>query len=108
MKKKLVMAVMAGTMAFSLAACGGSSTSGTTAAAGDKIAAADAGSGDAAGSTSSSAWEPSTTVSIVVPAGAGGNTDLSARVFAQYAKELTGHDFIVVNANGAAGSVAAN
>ena len=100
MKKKLVMAVMAGTMVLSLAACGGSSSSDTTAASGDSSA--------SAGAASSSGWEPSTTVSIVVPAGAGGNTDLSARVFAQYAKELTGHDFIVVNANGAAGSVAAN
>ncbi len=53
-------------------------------------------------------WKPTTTVSIIVPAGAGGNTDLSARVFAQYAKELTGCDFIVVNANGAAGSIAAD
>ena len=100
MKKKIVMAVMAGTMVLSLAACGGSSSSDTTAASGDSSA--------SAGAVSSSGWEPSTTVSIVVPAGAGGNTDLSARVFAQYAKELTGHDFIVVNANGAAGSVAAN
>ena len=108
MKKKLVMAVVAGTMALSLAACGGSSTSDTTAAAGDKTAASSDESKADTGSTGSSAWEPSTTVSIVVPAGAGGNTDLSARVFAQYAKELTGHDFIVVNANGAAGSVAAN
>ena len=108
MKKKLVMAVMAGTMAFSLAACGGSSTSDTTAAAAGNTTTADGSKADASGSTGGSAWEPSTTVSIVVPAGAGGNTDLSARVFAQYAKELTGHDFIVVNANGAAGSVAAN
>ncbi len=54
------------------------------------------------------AWKPTTTVSIIVPAGAGGNTDLSARVFAQYAKELSGCDFIVVNANGAAGSIAAD
>ena len=108
MKKKLVMAVMAGTMAFSLAACGGSSTSDTTAAATGNTTTADGSQADASGSTGGSAWEPSTTVSIVVPAGAGGNTDLSARVFAQYAKELTGHDFIVVNANGAAGSVAAN
>ena len=53
-------------------------------------------------------WKPTTTVSIIVPAGAGGNTDLSARVFAQYAKELSGVDFIVVNANGAAGSIAAD
>ena len=59
-------------------------------------------------SCSSAEWKPSSTVSIIVPAGAGGNTDLSARVFAQYAKELSGVDFIVVNANGAAGSIAAD
>ena len=55
-----------------------------------------------------SEWAPSGTVSIVVPAGAGGDTDLTARTFAQYAKSLTGVDFIVVNANGASGSVASN
>jgi tripartite-type tricarboxylate transporter receptor subunit TctC len=53
-------------------------------------------------------WKPTSTVSIVIPAGAGGDTDLTARVFAQYAKELSGVDFIVVNASGAAGSIAAN
>ena len=52
--------------------------------------------------------EPTSTVSIIIPAGAGGDTDLTARVFAQYAKEMTGVDFIVVNASGAAGSIAAN
>ena len=101
---------MAAMMAASLAACGGSKPAETTAApAADKTeAAADGETKAEAAAESGSAWEPSTTVSIVVPAGAGGNTDLSARVFAQYAKELTGHDFIVVNASGAAGSVAAN
>ena len=112
MKKQIFAAVVAGTMVLSLSACGGSSSSETTAAAAADTTAAAAAEGESkaegAASTSSSSWEPSTTVSIVVPAGAGGNTDLSARVFAQYAKELTGHDFIVVNANGAAGSVAAN
>jgi len=53
-------------------------------------------------------WKPTSTVSVVIPAGAGGDTDLTARVFAQYAKELSGVDFIVVNASGAAGSIAAN
>ncbi|MDO5416868.1 MAG: tripartite tricarboxylate transporter substrate-binding protein, partial [Lachnospiraceae bacterium] len=62
----------------------------------------------AAPETAATTWEPTTTVSIVLPAGAGGDTDLTARVFAEYAKKLTGHDFIVVNASGAAGSVAAN
>ena len=58
--------------------------------------------------TASAEWKPSSTVTIVIPAGAGGDTDLTARVFAQYAKEMTGCDFIVVNASGAAGSIAAN
>lgn len=58
--------------------------------------------------TASAEWKPTSTVSVIIPAGAGGDTDLTARVFAQYAKELTGVDFIVVNASGAAGSIAAN
>lgn len=115
MKKRILATVLAGAMVFSLAGCGGGSETAattaapTTAASADNGGAADNGGGDAApAETSATSWAPSTTVSIVVPAGAGGNTDLSARVFAQYAKEITGNDFIVVNANGAAGSVAAN
>lgn len=103
MKKRVLATVLASAMVLGLAGCGGSETAATTAA--TTAAAADGAAAPEAGAT---AWEPTTTVSIVVPAGAGGNTDLSARVFAQYAKELTGHDFIVVNASGAAGSVAAN
>ena len=60
------------------------------------------------GAVASAEWKPTSTVSIVIPAGAGGDTDLTARVFAQYAKDMTGVDFIVVNASGAAGSIAAN
>lgn len=109
MKKRVLATALVGAMVMGLAGCGGSETAATTAA--TTAAATTAAGGDAAAApaeTQATSWEPSTTVSIVVPAGAGGNTDLSARVFAQYAKELTGHDFIVVNANGAAGSVAAN
>lgn len=108
MKKRVLATILAGAMVMGLAGCGGSETAATTAAApaaaGDTAAAGDS----AAVETAATSWAPTTTVSIVVPAGAGGNTDLSARVFAQYAKELTGADFIVVNADGAAGSVAAN
>lgn len=53
-------------------------------------------------------WKPTSTVSIIVPAGAGGDTDITARVFAQYAKKYSNADFIVVNVNAAAGSVASN
>ncbi|MDO4620876.1 MAG: tripartite tricarboxylate transporter substrate binding protein [Lachnospiraceae bacterium] len=80
MKKVLVAAMMAGVMTVAMAA---------------PVAAADA-------------WNPTSAISMVLPAGAGGDTDLTARTFAQYAKELTGVDFVVVNASGAAGSVAAN
>lgn len=111
MKKRLLASVLAAGMVLGLAACGGSSEPATTATVTTKESSGDtaAPAGDAGTvETQATDWAPSTTVSIVVPAGAGGNTDLSARVFAEYAKKMTGADFIVVNANGAAGSVAAN
>jgi len=112
MKKRVLATVLAGAMVMGLAGCSGSSnTAATTAAAAPaetKAEAAAPAGGEAAPETAATDWAPSSTVSIVVPAGAGGDTDLTARVFAQYAKELTGVDFIVVNANGASGSVASN
>ena len=113
MKKRFLATVLAGAMVMGLAGCSGGadSTTATTAAQKADTATetkAEGGESKEDASTATSDWKPASTVSIVVPAGAGGNTDLSARVFAQYAKELTGVDFIVVNANGAAGSVAAN
>lgn len=56
----------------------------------------------------SAEWKPSQVVSIVVPANAGGDTDIIARTFAQYAKKFSGVDCIVVNVSGAAGSIASN
>lgn len=119
MKKQLWMAVLAGAVGLSLVGCGSKEQTQTSTAAAQESPAqseaekTDESKEDEAGQAdgteeNKSTWEPSSTVSIVVPAGAGGDTDLSARVFAQYAKEITGHDFIVVNSNGAAGSVAAN
>lgn len=102
--KKLIALGLAGIMALSLVACGGDEGSNSE----------NPGGGGGGGGSSSydfkstSSWAPSGTVSIIVPANAGGNTDLSARVFAQYAGEISGATFIVVNANGASGSVAAN
>ncbi len=59
------------------------------------------------GGSEDSGWAPTSAVSIIVPAASGGNTDLSARVFARYALEVSGVEFIIVNANGDAGTVAA-
>lgn len=115
MKKRILSALLAGSMVLGLAACGSSSTGSTTAAAPAETKAAEStAAGDAAESTTAAAsttagdWQPSGPISLVLPAGAGGDTDLSARIFAQYAKEATGVDFVVVNASGASGSVAAN
>ena len=111
MKKRILSAVLAGGMVLGLAACGSSNTASTTAAAKETAAATQAAETKAAeggASTDASGWTPSGPISLVLPAGAGGDTDLSARIFAQYAKELTGADFVVVNASGASGSVAAN
>lgn len=108
MKKRILATVLVSAMTLGLTACGGSSSTTATTAAPAPAATKAEGGEAAAVEAAATDWAPSTTVSIVVPAGAGGNTDLSARVFAQYAKELTGNDFIVVNANGASGSVAAN
>lgn len=121
MRKRILATVLAAGMAVSLAACGGGSNGGATEAAKTEAAKTEAAKTEAAkteetkaeGETKAEAeapasdWKPSTTISIVVPASAGGTTDLSARVWAQYAKDL-GFDAVVVNAGGASGSVAAN
>ena len=107
--KKILALALALCMVLALAACGGSSSSGSASSGSSSSGSASSGSASS-GSTASVGddWKPSGTVSIIVPAGAGGDTDLTARVFAEYAKKLTGVDFIVVNANGASGSIAAN
>ncbi len=99
MKKKILSLLMASVFALSVTACGGTTEEPAESA---DPASSEAATGDAA------AWEPTSTVSIVVPAGAGGDTDLSARTLAEYGKKITGVDFVVVNAGGGAGSVAAN
>ena len=104
MKKTILLTAAALAMTGGLMACGNAQTETAGSSTGETP------SGETAESSASQTdgWEPSGTVSLIVPAGAGGDTDLTARIFAQYAKEKTGHDFVVVNTNGAAGSVAAN
>lgn len=55
-----------------------------------------------------SEWKPKGVISVVLPASAGGTVDLSARIWAQYVKEVCGWEAVVVNSAGASGSVAAN
>lgn len=49
---------------------------------------------------------PSDTVSIIVPAAAGGGTDIFARIVASYLQKETGENFIVVNQDSGGGLVA--
>lgn len=51
---------------------------------------------------------PDTSVSIVVPASAGGGTDLLARTFAEKLTDKLGQSFVVVNVTGSGGSIGVN
>lgn len=95
--KKALSLVLAAAMALSLAACGGDIPSQPSAGAAAP-AASDAGSGNADVN-----W-PTSSVSIVVPAGAGGGTDLLARVLAEKLTQKLGQTFVVENVTGAGGS----
>lgn len=92
MKKKSLLFSVLCALSLAVTGCGGN----------------DAAKPAAKGGDAKGEWKPKGAISIVIPAGAGGDTDLSARVFAKFAKAKSGCDFVVVNANGAAGSVASN
>lgn len=64
--------------------------------------------GESEEAQSTNEWKPESPISVVLPASPGGTVDLSARVWAQYVKEVCGWDAVVVNSAGASGSVAAN
>ena len=127
--KKAVLTVIAAGLAVGMTACSSSTpspssadspsanassaeTAKTTAAASsaaDTSAPSGAESKGAEAKTETvSGWEPESVISVVLPASAGGTVDLSARIWAQYVKEVCGWDAVVVNSAGATGSVAAN
>jgi len=53
-------------------------------------------------------WQSTKTVEIYVPAAAGGNSDLTARIFAERLTNLTGANFLVVNQTEGGGAVCYN
>ena len=110
MKKMNIKSVIRKAAAFgvsalligSMAACGGSGSSGSNSGtAAETKAAESSASGNA--SASDANW-PDSTVTIVVPASAGGGTDLIARVMAEKLTNKLGQTFIVQNVTGAGGS----
>lgn len=86
MLKKLISAGLVAVMALSLTACGGQKK------ADDKAKAA----------TGAVKWPKN--VQIIVPYGAGGDTDFNARLFAQKLSKKLGSNFVISNVNGNGGS----
>lgn len=94
--KKILALLLAGTMIFSLAACGTEKSTTETSAKTETTST----SSDAA---KESDW-PNKTITIVVPFNAGGDTDFHARNLAANLEEILGVQVIVTNVAGANGS----
>lgn len=100
MMKRILATLLAAIMVLSLAACGnGGTTASTTATAGT--------SANSATDASPAAWTPTKNITVVVPYGAGGTTDLSTRALLDIAaKKLpSGINFVVENVGGSGGMV---
>ena len=102
--KKLAALALAGMMAFSLAACGGSSSGSTTAAPAAQATQA-GGSGETAAAAGAADGYPSGTVTVVVPFNAGSNTDTQMRFIQQYIEKALGQSVVVENDGGASGTI---
>ena len=104
MLKKMLAAAMSIAMAVSLAACsGGSSASATkTEAAKTEAAAEAAKDGGETAAASTVTWPKN--VEIIVPAGAGGDTDFNSRLLAQKLTEKLPANFVVSNVTGNGGA----
>ena len=100
--KKLISTLLAASMMLTLAACGSGSTTATETTAAAKEAAAEA---DAANDTAATAEWPQGDVTVVVPAAAGGGTDIFARIVTDYLQRSTGKTFTIVNVDAGSGMV---
>jgi len=106
--KKLIALTLALVMSLGLTACGSSASSAAAsdATAPGSTAASSSESTAAPSSEGESTW-PTDVVSLIVPATAGGGTDILTRLFADALADVTGGKFIVVNDTTGAGTVAA-
>lgn len=63
--------------------------------------------GDDSENTSKASDYPTKPIQVVVPAGAGGDTDLNARLLGKYLEKELGQPLVISNVNGAGGTVGA-
>ncbi len=96
MMKRYFTAILALAMVFSLAACSGSGKSSS-----------EAGSASASSTPGAAAGYPKKAVTMIIPYGAGGTTDLVGRQLAVALKKQLGQTVVVENMSGASGSVGA-
>ena len=94
--KKIISALLAATMIWSLAAC--SSQEANESASTDETTDTTAVSGE---------WTPQKDFTIVVPYEAGGNTDIPMRIFVQYMNKYSDKEFSVTNIVGSGGRAGA-
>lgn len=89
-RKRLITSIMALVMALSVTGCSQSQSSTTTEETTEVV--------------DDFNW-PESTVTIVVPYGAGGAMDNTARLFAKYAEKICGQPFVISNVAGGSGAV---
>ncbi|MGI6095461.1 MAG: tripartite tricarboxylate transporter substrate binding protein [Lachnospiraceae bacterium] len=104
MKRKLLAILMGTVMIFSLAACSQNDSEGETEESTEEVAEEETESEEQETETVSADY-PKNTIQLIVPSSAGGSTDLTARILAQYASEILGQQVIVTNVTGSNGVI---
>ena len=98
--KKLLALLLALCMALALCACGGNTQPASTQATAESAA-------PESEALEDTAWTPDGPITLIVPFGAGGQTDLVSRAIAQAVEEVTGWTIVVENMAGSGGMVGA-
>nr|WP_232337107.1 tripartite tricarboxylate transporter substrate binding protein [Lysinibacillus timonensis] len=98
--KKLLFTLFMLVGVLMLAACGSSTETGSSN--GSSSGGSNSGSSEGSGETVD---YPKKTIEVVVPAGAGGDTDLNTRTLAKYLEKELGQSLVVSNVTGSGGTV---
>lgn len=102
--KKILSLSLALLMAFSIAACGNGTKGSSNSNPGS---APNSSSGSPAVQPTDSAWPSDKTVQMIIPFGAGGDTDLHCRVLTDLVSKELGTDIVCTNVTGTSGTIAA-